>query len=316
MRYGLILDTTRRPYAEILDAAQRAAEEGLDAIWCSQIFDYDALTLLAALAREVPGIGLGTAVVPVQPRHPVMLAAQALSVQALSDGRLRLGIGLSHQVVVEGVFGASFDRPVRYLREYLEILVPLLDGGSVSFQGEVLRASTLGPLEVPGAGRPPLLLAALGPRMVELAGSRADGTVTWMTGAGALASRITPALARAAAAAGRPRPQVVVGLPVCVTTDVAAARETAGRVFAIYGHLPSYRRVLDEEGAAGPGDVALVGDEEAVSAALERFAEAGATHFAAAPYGSAEERGRTLALLGALARAGARKDLRQTSGQG
>lgn len=314
MRYGLILDTARRPYGEVLQAARRAAEEGLDTVWCSQIFDYDALTLLGALAREVPGIGLGTAVVPVQPRHPVMLAAQALSVQALSNGRLRLGIGLSHQVVVEGVFGASFDRPVRYLREYLEILLPLLEGGSASFQGEVLRASTLGPLEVPGARRPPLLLAALGPRMVELAGRRADGTVTWMTGAGALASRIAPALARAASEAGRPRPEVVVGLPVCVTADVAAAREAAGRIFAIYGHLPSYRRVLDEEGATGPGDVALVGDEETVAAALDRLEDAGATHFAAAPYGSAEERERTLALLAARARAVG--DAAQTRGQG
>jgi F420-dependent oxidoreductase-like protein len=187
------------------------------------------------------------------------------------------------------------------MEEYLSILMPMLAGEQVSFQGEALRANTLGPPETPGATAPPVLVAALGPVMLGIAARQASGTITWMVGLKTLADHIVPTITAAAATAGRPRPQVVVTLPVCVTADPDGARERAGRIFTIYGQLPSYRAMLDREGAAGPPDVALVGSEEEVSAAIGRFSDAGATEFSAAVYGTPEEVERTRALLGRLA---------------
>ncbi len=297
---------------DLVEAAKSLSDAGFDTLWCSQIFAYDALTLLAVIGRELPGVGLGTFVVPVYPRHPVVLAAQALTVQSATRNRLQLGIGLSHQVLIENVFGQSFDHPLRYMSEYLEILMPLLHGRRAGFQGEVLSGATLGALEIPDAEPPPVLLAALGPRMLELAGRAADGTATWMTGPATVAGHIAPRIREAAHAAGRPDPRVVVGLPVCATGDVAAAREQARRRYAAYGNLPSYRAMLDREGAEGPADVALVGDEAAIGGAIAELGDAGATEFVGSVFGSEDERSRTVACLAALARAGAA----HTSGQG
>ncbi len=287
----------QRPIDEVVAQAREAAEAGFSSVWSSQIFGYDALTLLAAIGERVPGIELGTAVVPVQPRHPVMLAAQALTVQALTRGRLTLGIGLSHQVVIEGVFGLPFDRPAGYLSEYLEVLMPLLNGRAAGFEGERVRGRTPGPLDIPGATPPRVLLAALGRRMLGMAGRLTDGTATWMTGAKTVAEHVVPTLRRAADEAGRATPRVVVGLPVCVTDDPASAREQAARVFAIYGQLPSYRAMLDREGAAGPEDVAVIGDERDLRSALRELEAAGATDLVAAPFGRPDARARTFEAL-------------------
>jgi F420-dependent oxidoreductase-like protein len=303
VRYGLSIDNSR-PIPEVVDQVQRMADAGLAAANVSQIFGYDALTLLALVGHEVPDIELMVSVVPVYPRHPIALAAQALTVQAATGGRLTLGIGLAHQIVVENVFGYPFERPARHMREYLTALVPLLAGEQVAYQGETVTAATLGPLEV-DAPAPTLLVAALGSRMLELAGTMADGTVTWMTGPATLASHIVPTITTAAAEAGRPAPRISVGLPLCVTDDVEAARERAARVFGIYGTLPSYRAMLDREQAAGPADVAIVGDEQSVAAQLAALADAGATDFNAAIYAGGEERDRSFALLAELAKAGA-----------
>ncbi len=300
MRIGLMLDVDK-PLDDVVAQVQAAREAGVGSVWCSQIFGLDALTLLAIVGREVPGIGLGTAVVPVQPRHPIVLAGQALTTQAAVGERLTLGIGLSHQVVIEGVFGLTFDQPALRMREYLSVLVPLLAGEQVAFQGKTLRASTIGPLGVV-APAPPVLVAALGPAMLRVAGHLAAGTVTWMTGPATVESHIVPTITAAASAAGRSAPRVVVGLPVCVTDDAAAARELVAKVFAIYGQLPSYRAMLDREGAAGPADVAIVGDESQVRGALERLAAGGATDFVGAIAATGKERERTLELLGELGR--------------
>lgn len=300
MRIGLMLDVDK-PLEDVVAQVQAAREAGVGSVWCSQIFGFDALTLLAIVGREVPGIGLGTAVVPVQPRHPIVLAGQALTTQAAVGERLTLGIGLSHQVVIEGVFGLTFDQAALRMREYLSVLVPLLAGEQVAFQGKTLRASTIGPLGV-AAPAPPVLVAALGPAMLRVAGHLAAGTVTWMTGPATVESHIVPTITAAASAAGRSAPKVVVGLPVCVTDDAAAARELVAKVFAIYGQLPSYRAMLDREGAAGPADVAIVGDEGQVRGALERLAACGATDFVGAIAATGKERERTLELLGELGR--------------
>ncbi len=302
MRIGLALEMNGT-IDDVVARAKALGATGVSSLWSSQIFGWDTLTVLAVVGREVPGVTLGTAVIPVHPRHPTMMAAQALTVQAATGGRLALGIGLSHQMVVEGIWGISFDRPARYMEEYLSILMPMLAGEQVSFQGEVLRANTLGPPETEGAKPPPVLVAALGTVMLGIAARQASGTITWMVGLNTLADHIVPTITAAAAKAGRPDPQVVVTLPVCVTADPDGARERAGRIFSVYGQLPSYRAMLDREGAAGPPDVAIVGSEEEVSAAIGRFADAGTTEFSAAAYGTPEEVQHTHALLGTLASA-------------
>ena len=299
MRIGLGLEMNGT-IDDVVARAKAHASTGATSLWSSQIFGWDTLTALAVVGREVPGVTLGTAVVPVHPRHPTMMASQALTVQAATGGRLVLGIGLSHKMVVEGMWGYSFDHPARYMEEYLSILMPMLHGEQVSFQGDALRANTLGPPETEGATPPPVLVAALGTVMLGITARLASGTITWMVGMTTLADHIVPTITAAAAKAGRPAPEVVVTLPVCVTADPDGARERAGRIFSIYGQLPSYRAMLDREGAAGPPDVAIVGSEEDVSAAIARLADAGATEFSAAAFGTPDEVQRTHALLGSL----------------
>ena len=291
---------TEKPFDDVLGQVVSLKEAGIETAWASQIFAYDALTVLAAIGREVPDIELGTAVVPVYPRHPVMLAGQALTVQAATGGRLILGVGLSHQMVIEKVFGQSFEKPARYMREYLSILMPLLEGEPASFTGEVLSASTFGPLQI-AAPAPPVLVAALGTVMLRIAGRMTSGTVTWMTGPQTIESHVVPTINDAAAEAGRPAPRIGVGLPVCVTDDVVGAREQAAEVWSIYGHLPSYRAMLDREGAAGPADVAIVGSEAEVKDQVRRLADIGTTDFCGAPFGSADQIRASIGALASLA---------------
>jgi len=299
VRYGLVIDNNR-PVADIVADVRDIAATGIPVVGTSQIFGYDTLTLLAVVGQQVPDIELVTAVVPTYPRHPLVLAAQALTVQAMTGGRLTLGIGLSHKVVVESVWGYSFDKPVRHMREYLQVLMPVLRGEGIAFAGETMKV-TSGKLDV-DAPPPEVIVAALGPAMLELAGTVADGTITWMTGPRTVASHIVPTITAAADGAGREAPRISVSLPVCVTAEPDAARERAGSLFTIYGQLPSYRAMLDREGAAGPGDVAVVGDEDEVARQLTAFAEGGATEFLAATYGPADDQARTRALVAELMR--------------
>ena len=265
-----------------IEDVKAIADAGFASAWMPQIFGLDTLTALAIASREVQGIELGTAVVPTFPRHPMMLAAQARTVQQVSGGRLTLGIGLSHQMVIEGMLGMEWDKPVRHLREYLEILQPLLRGDAADFTGETLSGHLA--LEIPDSTPVPTLVAALGTQMLNVTGRLAEGTVTWMTGPGTIGNHIVPTIRAAAAEAGRPEPRVVCALPVCVTDDEATARAKAGEQFQIYGFLPSYRAMLDREGAAGPADVAIVGSAATVRAAVENIFEQGATEFVAIPY--------------------------------
>lgn len=285
---------------ELVEAAGQAHELGLD-FWVPQLTDIDALTALAVVGRQVPGLRVGTAVVPTYTRHPLVMAMQALTVQAATGGNLVLGIGLSHRVVIEGAFGLSYDTPVRHMREYLAVLMPVLHDGQVSFEGEELTARTFAPVRPAGSSAPPVLVAALGTQMLNVAGRMADGTALWMVGRRTVADHIVPTITQAASAAGRPAPEVLVGLPVCVTADPEAAREKAAAAFGFYDNLPSYRAMLDKEGAAGPADVAVVGDEESVAGQLRALADVGATALSLPVFGSREERERTLRVLGELA---------------
>ncbi len=302
MRIGMSLTDQTGPDAltGLRDQLQQAADDGFASAWISNIFGLDALTALAVAGRQVPGIELGTAVVPTYPRHPAALAQQALTVALAVGGRLALGIGLSHRLVIEDMYGQSFERPARHMREYLSILLPLLNGEAADFDGDTMRAK-IG-LSVSRPSLVPVLLAAMAPAMLRLAGERADGTVLWMTGPATVRDYIAPAITKAAAAAGRPAPRVVCILPVCVTDDPDQARTRAARIFEIYGQLPSYRAMLDREGAAGPADVAIVGDEEIVGSRIMALADAGVTDFVAGEFAVGDDAKRTRALLKSLVR--------------
>lgn len=303
MRIGLGLEAPRNDptISGLVREAQRAEQAGFHSVWLSNIFGFDALTALALAGRETGRIELGTFVVPTYPRHPVALAQQALTVQAATGNRLALGIGLSHRVVIEGRFGLDYSRPLLHMREYLTVLNGLLAQQPVEFTGEQYRVAAQ--LSVPGAAKPPVLVAALGPAMLRLAGRLADGTATWMGGLAYLRDMAVPTIRAAAARAGRPAPRVVAGLPVCVTDDADAARRAAAVIFARYGELPSYRAALERGGARGPADVAIVGTEAEVEAQLRALADAGVTDFTGSLF--AVERGgstaRSYELLAALA---------------
>jgi len=285
---------------DIVNEARVAKEWGLHTFWSSQIFGHDALTALAIVGRDVPGIELGTAVIPTYPRHPWVMAQQALSTQAVINSRggspLVLGIGLSHQIVVESMWGLSYAKPVRHLREYLSVLMPLLEGQPVSFQGEEYRVQ--GALAANGSSRPTVVIAALGPQMLRVTGAMADGTSTWCVGPKTLSELTIPTLRQAAADAGRPDPRVVCALPIAVTDNVDAARKAAAQVFAVYDTLPSYKTMMNREGVDGPGGLAIVGTEAEVRDQVKELQAIGVTDFNAGIFtANPEEIARTKSVL-------------------
>lgn len=276
---------------------QVANNLGYSTFWTPQIFNLDALTALAVIAESVEGIRLGTSVIPTYPRHPMMLAQQALTVNQVSNGRLDLGIGLSHKPVVEGMWGISFDAPVGHMSDYLQILMALLHDGTISYGGKHLTSR--GGIDVP-ADAPPVLVAALGPQMLKLVGRVADGTVTWMTGPETIRNHISPVINAAAEEAERPVPQVIAAVPVCITSDPDMAEEYAKRDFGFYGDLPSYRAMLEREGLANSWDIALSGSFEEVAEGLQKYSDSGGTQVVAAVYGPDEAREQTVSELAKL----------------
>jgi F420-dependent oxidoreductase-like protein len=283
MRIGLMIggDGQRRTLEDILAAARRAETAGIDDLWMANIFSHDAISTLALVGRETARIGLGTAVTPTYPRHPTAMAQQALTTAAASGNRFTLGIGLSHQIVIEDMLGLSYAQPARHMREYLSVLMPLVRGETANFQGEQFRVNNV-TLDVADASRLPVVVAALGPVMLKLAGELADGTNTWMVGPKTMENHIVRRLTAAASAAGRPDPSVVGGFPIVLTNKPDDARAKIAESLTIYGQLPSYRAMLDQEGAAGPADIAIVGDENLLRSDLKRLEDLGVTHFNAA----------------------------------
>lgn len=304
MRVGVMLGATGTGGLEDIVAAARQVEAaGLHNLWLANIFSFDAIATLAVVGREVPRIGLGTAVTPTYPRHPTAMAQQALTAAAATGNRFTLGIGLSHQVVIETMLGLSFARPAAHMKEYLQVLMPLLRGEAANFQGEEYRVAGV-QLSVPGAEPVPTVVAALGPLMLRIAGELTDGTNTWMVGPKTMEGHIVKRLSTAAEAAGRPAPRVVGGVPIVLTEQPDEARQQIAQGLAMYGQLPSYRAMLDREGLAGPADIALVGDENALRSGIERYRSAGVTDLNAAIM-SVEPGAydRTLAFLASLAEA-------------
>ena len=294
MRIGLI--TGARGAAAELHSLIRefvqAEEDGFDSIWLPQISSgpgFDALTALSLAASKTSTIAVGTAVVPIFPIHPLTLAKHALTAQIASGGRMTLGVGLSHRPAIEDVMGLSYERPARHMEEYLNVLRPLLDDGNVDFHGRFFNV--MAKADVPGALPVPVVIAALAPMMLRIAGEQADGTFTWMAGAKTVKSHVAPRINRAAESADRPPPRICVGMPLAVTGDPQAAREQAAKTYERYGQLTNYRRMLDLEGVEGPSEVALIGNEDEVAEQLKAYAEAGATDFLASvfPVGKDED---------------------------
>ncbi len=269
--------TVSEQVADIVDAERR----GFDSYWYAQTGETDVLTTLALAGRETQKIELATGVIPTYTRHPNVLAQQAATVNAATNGRLVLGIGPSPRPGVERL-GLAYDRPALHIREYVQILRALTTEGAVDFQGDYFQMAA--GFNLPGAQPFPILISALAPLMLRVAGEVADGTITWMAGVTALRQHVVPSITKAATNAGRPAPRVVVGVPVAVTDDQLAGRATAAETFQIYGKLENYRRVLDRGEAPGPGDVAATGTETEVADQLAAYAAAGATDLMAVIY--------------------------------
>ncbi|CAN3126541.1 Luciferase-like domain-containing protein [Mycobacterium sp. smrl_JER01] len=297
--FGQISGLGGNPIDATIAYLSQLRDEGFARVWMSQLpNEADLLTVLAVALHEVDTIEVASGVVPIQNQHPMQLAQRALTVSVASGGRFILGLGMSHAAVTEGMWGIPWDKPVRRLNEYLDGLLPLLAGDPADATGETV--TTRGALAIPGAARPDVYIAALGPQLLRLAGRRTSGTCTWMTGPKTLREHVSPALRQAAADAGRPQDavRVVAALPIAVTDDVAAARERAAEQFAMYGTLPSYRAMLDREGYAGPEDAAIIGDETTVRDRLAELRDAGVDEYVGATFDSSEEgRARTRALL-------------------
>jgi 5,10-methylenetetrahydromethanopterin reductase len=293
VRVGVFIGDTsgeRTSIEQLAMNARDAESQGFATGWVPHIpWSLDALTALAIAARETSTIELGTAVVPTFPRHPLSLAQDALSVQAVAAGRLALGIGPSHPVVIEGMYGLPYERPAAHTAEYVGVLRACFAARErVDWDGDLFHVHGL--LAVPGATPVTLLVAALAPRMLELTGRLADGTITYWADERAVAEHVVPRITAAATDAGRPAPRVVAGVPVAVTRDVASARERAGRMFAAYLSIPTYQRILGRGATGSPVDVAIIGDAAHVHERLRRFAEAGATDLCASVLGLDDDR--------------------------
>ncbi|WP_159922167.1 MULTISPECIES: TIGR03564 family F420-dependent LLM class oxidoreductase [Nocardia] len=297
------LTTGVNPVDYLLDQARKLAELGVPAVWLTQRFDYDALAVAALIGRELPDITVGTAIVPIHPRHPNALAMQAQTAQAASNGRFELGLGLSLPEIAAG-YGNTHPR-IRYLREYLTVLRDLLHTGAVDHTGETLVARSPTRSMMPTLHLPvPILLATSGPLTLRVAAELADGALPLLTGPNTLADFTFPTLARHAAAAGRPTPRVIGMVGGVVTADVAGARARAAQQMDRYGEMPAYRALLEREKISDPVELAVIGDEQTMADAVARYADAGADEliFALTALGSARDEERTWALLGELSK--------------
>ncbi|HVU74620.1 MAG TPA: TIGR03564 family F420-dependent LLM class oxidoreductase [Mycobacteriales bacterium] len=283
MRIGVMVGPERGRYAtkvqRLISDAQWAEQAGLNGVWIPQIPDeFDALTACAVVAMSTERIEIGTAVVPVQPRHPVALAQQVLSTQAVAQGRLALGLGVSHHWIIKEMLGLPYEKPAAMLRDYLEAFLPMLAGpGTTTVKNDTFDVNQ--PLDVTDVAPTPVLLAALGPVMLRLAGEKGDGTILWLADEKAIGDHIAPLINGAAEAAGRPAPRIVAGVPVCLCADseVEAATTRANRLLSEAEVSPNYQKLMEHGNAREVGDILAAGSEEAIEKRLRAFADAGAT---------------------------------------
>jgi F420-dependent oxidoreductase-like protein len=278
-----MLGAERGRYAtkvERLRADARWAEEAqVASVWVPQVpDDFDALTLASIVGAETTRAEIGTAVVPIQPRHPIALAQHALSVQALLEGRLALGLGVSHHWIIDEMLGLPYDKPVATLASYLDVLDQALAGpGPVDVETDAFRVHN--PLDITDLAPTPVLVAALGPMMLRLAGERTDGTILWMADEKAIGDHIAPTICAAADQAGRPSPRIVAGVPVCLCAEaeVDAAVTRTNRILSEAEVSPNYQKLLDRGDARQVGDILAAGTEAMIDKRLRSFADAGVT---------------------------------------
>ena len=270
---------------------------GYDSAWMPGIPNGpDVLTLFAATAHRTSRIEVGPAIVSAHGRHPVALASQALTTDDALGGRLTLGIGVSHQRVVEDFLGLDYAHPALYMTEYLQILRPLLRGEKAEITGRILRTSYR--LDVPAPHAPSVFLAAVGPKMLDVAGTWSDGAATWMVGLRTLAELTVPVVRAAAERAGRPEPRILASLPMLLTNDDAsAAAAWAEEEFAMYGRLPAYKSVIEREGVDSAAGIAIYGDEATLAKAVDRVRDAGVTDLQITTFGDDAARRRTIEFL-------------------
>lgn len=270
---------TARKVDRMCKDVEWAESAGLDTVWVPQIpTDFDALTAVALMGTRTSGIEIGTAVVPLQAQHPVHLVRQALSTHAALGGRLALGVGPSHHWIVQDMLGLPYEKPAKFTRDYLEVLGAIKDlPGSIDVENDTFRVHN--PLDIAPVAPMPVLVAALGPVMLKIAGERADGTVLWMADERAIGEHIAPRITKAAADAGRPDPRIVAGVPVCLCapSEIDVARERANRILAEAEISPNYQRLLEHGESRDIGDMAIVGDEDAILAGFRRYEQAGVT---------------------------------------
>jgi F420-dependent oxidoreductase-like protein len=313
MRIALMMGPERGRYrekvAQLAADAAAAERDGFTSLWVPQIpGDFDAFVAITLMGQATGRIELGTAVVPIQTRRPIAMAQEVASVQAVCEGRFSIGLGVSHSWVIQDQLGLSFEGPAALMRSYLEVLNPALRGpGSVDVENDHYRVHS--PMDVTDGEPSPVLLAALGPLMLRLAGEHASGTVLWLADERAVGEHVVPRIAKAAAAAGRPAPRVVAGVPValCARDEVDAARAFANRVLGHSEYCPSYQQLLERGDARSEGDLLLAGDETAVLDRLRAFKDAGATDLAVRVLALGADRAsrlasrrRTLAFLASL----------------
>jgi F420-dependent oxidoreductase-like protein len=283
----------------VVDRISRADADGFPIVWTHQATGLNPFVAMAATAPQAPRIEIGTALIPAVLRHPQALAAEALTAQAAIAGRLTLGIGVSHRHVVEGRLGMSYARPAQFMREYLEALLPLLRGEAADVRGE--RLTMVGALDIDDVEPPPVLIGALAPHMLKLAGRLADGVITAAAGPRVLAEHIVPSMASAASDAGRPPPRIVAAVVACITDDPESARNRIAATSKPYATFPVFKAMLEREGVSSQVDIGIIGDEETARAQAQRFIDAGATELAIREStGTPEEAERTRSFLVSL----------------
>jgi len=279
---------------KVLRQAKQAEADGFTSLWYASAVAGDPLVAMALAGRETSRIELGTAVLQTYPCHPLLQANRAASVvDAMGRPGFTLGIGPSHEPLVRGVFGLSYDHPGRSTDEYVRILIGALRGEAIDFAGQDWCAHT-GARAVPPPHPVPVVVSALGSRLLRVAGELTDGTVLWMAPARAIESHVAPKIGAAARAAGRPEPRIVAGLPVAVHHDKSEARAAAVAASTMYAGLANYERILEIGGAANPADAAIVGDARSVRAQLQSLLDAGATDIWAAVFPVGEDRGASM----------------------
>jgi F420-dependent oxidoreductase-like protein len=281
MTTGILL-TPDRSAAHVVDdavsQARVAREAGVRQVWLGQQLDLDAIAVAAVIGASVPDLGVGTSVVPINPRHPLIVAAAAQTAQSAARGRFSLGLGLGVAVLEQLAFGVPTDHVAQRLREYLTVLRAIRDDGTVEFRGDHVTAVDphVMPVALPSAAPYPIYVAAMGPRALQVTGELADGTLPY-AGPRTLDDVVVPAIGKAAADAGRPNPRVFGLVSVAVTDDVDGARAVAAESMAMYDQVPSYQRVNAREGVSSVADLALIGSARDVAAGLRRYLDAGAT---------------------------------------